>query len=55
LEQPKKREIDMKFGTCDVRNLCRAGLLTTGAREIAKYKIDLVGVQEVRWDRGVTK
>jgi hypothetical protein len=27
----------------------------TGAREIAKCKFDLVGVQEVRWDRGGTQ
>jgi len=24
------------------------------ARELARYKLDLVGVQEVRWDRGGT-
>ena len=28
-----------------------AGSLTTVAREIAGYKLDLVGVQEVRWDK----
>jgi hypothetical protein len=26
----------------------------TVARELAKYKLDLVGVQEVRWDKGGT-
>jgi hypothetical protein len=26
----------------------------TVAKEISKYKLDLVGVQEVRWDRGGT-
>ena len=26
--------------------------LTTAARELARYKLDSVGVQEVRWDRG---
>ena len=25
--------------------------LTAAARELAKYKLDLVGVQEVRWDK----
>jgi hypothetical protein len=30
-----------------------AGSLKTVAEEISKYKLDLVGVQEVRWDRGV--
>jgi hypothetical protein len=24
----------------------------TVARELARYKLDLVGVQEVRWDKG---
>jgi hypothetical protein len=28
--------------------------MTVGS-EISKYKLDLVGVQEVRWDRGGTK
>jgi hypothetical protein len=27
----------------------------TVAREISKYKLDLVGVQEVRWDKASTK
>jgi hypothetical protein len=26
----------------------------TVARELARYKLDLVGVQEVRWDKGGT-
>jgi hypothetical protein len=25
------------------------------ARELGKYKLDLVGVQEVRWDKGGTE
>ena len=32
----------------------RAGSFTAAARELARYKLDLVGVQEVRWDRGST-
>jgi hypothetical protein len=28
------------------------GLLTTVARELGKYRLDLVGVQEVRWEKG---
>ena len=28
--------------------------LPTVARELAVYKLDLVGVQEVRWDKGGT-
>jgi hypothetical protein len=32
----------------------RAGSITAAARELARYKLDLVGVQEVRWDKGGT-
>jgi len=41
----------MKFGTLNVRSLYRSGSLTTVARELTSCKLDLVGVQEVRWDR----
>jgi hypothetical protein len=33
----------------------RAGLFKTVARELGKYKLDLVGIQEVRWDKGGTE
>jgi exonuclease III len=39
------------FGTWNVRSTYRSGSLMTVARELAKYKLDLVGVQEVRWDK----
>ena len=41
----------MRFGTWNVRNLYRACSLTAAARELARYKLDLVGVQEIRWGR----
>jgi exonuclease III len=41
----------MSFGTWNVRSLYRSGSLMTVARELAEYKLDLVGVQEVRWDK----
>jgi exonuclease III len=41
----------MSFGTWNVRSVYRGGSLTTVARELARYKLDLVGVQEVRWDK----
>jgi len=44
----------MKFGTWNVMCLYRAGSLTAAARELARHKLDLVGVQEVRWDKGDT-
>jgi len=42
----------MRFGTWNVRSLYRAGSLRAAARELARYKLDLVVVQEVRWDKG---
>jgi exonuclease III len=47
--------MDMRFGTWNVRSLYRIGSLTTVARELGKYKLDLVGVQEVRWEKGGTE
>jgi len=43
-------------GKWNVRSMYRSGSLTTVARESARYKLDLVGIQEVRWDkRGTAK
>jgi len=44
----------MKIGTWNVRSLYRAGSIKTAARELVRYKLDVVGVQEVRWDKGGT-
>ena len=52
LVQHKQRKRDMRFGASNVRGLYRAGSLTAAARELARYKLGLVGVQEVRWDKG---
>jgi len=41
----------MRFGTWNVRSLYRAGSLTAAARVLARSKLELVGVQEVRWDK----
>jgi exonuclease III len=46
--------MDMRFGTWNVRSLYRAGSLMTVAKEVSKYKLDLVGVQEFRWETGGT-
>ena len=43
---------EIRFGTCSVRSLYSVGSLTAAARELARYKLDLEGVQEVRWDSG---
>jgi exonuclease III len=45
----------MGFVTWNVRSMYRAGSLGAVAEEISKYKLDLVGVQEVRWDAGGTQ
>ena len=37
----------MRFGTWYFRNLYSTGAV----RELARYKLYLVGVQEVRWDK----
>jgi exonuclease III len=47
--------MDMRFGTWNVRSLYRAGSLKTVAGKLGKHKLDLVGVQEVRWEKGGTK
>jgi exonuclease III len=47
--------MDMRFGTWNVRSLYMAGSLITVSRELARYKLDLVGVQEVRWEGGGTE
>jgi hypothetical protein len=39
----------MRFGTWGVRCLCRVGAMKSVMGELQKYKLDLVGVQEVRW------
>jgi hypothetical protein len=44
----------MRFGAWKISILYRTGSLTAAARELAKYKLDLVSVQEVSWDKGGT-
>jgi hypothetical protein len=45
----------LRFGTWKVRIIYRVVSLRTVAEEVSKYKSALVGVQEVRWDRGGTE
>jgi exonuclease III len=47
--------MDMRFGTWNVRSMYSAGSLRAVEEEISQYKLDLVGVQEVRWDGGATE
>jgi hypothetical protein len=41
----------MRFGIWNVR---RSGSLTVAVRKLSRYKLDLVNVREVRWDKGGT-
>jgi hypothetical protein len=54
-KRPKLKKMDMKFGIWNLTNMCRSGSLRTVAEKISKYKLDLVGVQGIRWDRGGTE
>jgi hypothetical protein len=40
--------MELRFGLWNVRSLYRADSLVTVSRELARYKLVLVGVQEVR-------
>ena len=53
-EVSRNRKRDIVLGTWNVRSMYKAGSLTAVARELARYKLDLVGVQEVRSDKGGT-
>jgi hypothetical protein len=46
--------MDMRFATWNVRSMYRAASLRAVAEEISKYKLHIVGVEEVRWDGGGT-
>jgi hypothetical protein len=54
-KRPKRRNMNMRYGLWNVRRLYRAGSLMTVSRELARYKLDLVAVQEVRWEDGGTE
>jgi hypothetical protein len=54
-KRPEQKKMDMIFGTWNVRSMYREGSLRAVAEEISKYKLHLVGVQEVRWDGGGTE
>jgi hypothetical protein len=44
----------MRFGIWNIASLYRPGSLMAAAMELARYKLGLVDVQEVRWDKGCT-
>jgi hypothetical protein len=54
-KRPRRKKMDMRFGTWNVSSMYRAGSLRAVVEEISKYNLDLVGVREVRWDGGGTE
>jgi len=54
LIRPKQCKKDKRFGTWNVSSLFKSGSLTIATRELARYKLDFVGVQVVRWGKGDT-
>ena len=54
LIQPKQWKRNMRFGTWNVMILYTSDSLTTVVRKLARYKLNLVSVEEVRWDKGGT-
>jgi hypothetical protein len=45
----------MRFETWNVRRLYRAGSLVTVSKGLSKYKLGLLGLQEVRWEGSGTE
>jgi exonuclease III len=54
-KQNKRKKIDMRFVTWNVRSIYRSGSLRAVGEQISKSKLDLVGIQDVRWDGGGTE
>ena len=50
-ETSRSIQREMKIGIWNVRSLYRAGSLEASARDLKRYKLDVVDVQEVRWDK----
>jgi hypothetical protein len=47
--------MDRRFSMWNVRSLYRADALMTFSRELDRYILDLLSVQEVRWEGGSTE
>ena len=47
----RNRDILVLLDTWNVRSLYRAESFMAAARELARYKLDIVGVQDVRWEK----
>jgi len=53
-ESSRSIQRGMKLAKWNVRSLYRVGSLKAVVRELGRYKLDVVVVQEVRWDKGDT-
>jgi hypothetical protein len=51
----KLRNMDTRFRKWNVRRVYRAGSLTTGAERVSEFKLELMGVQDVRREGGGTE
>ena len=51
-EVSRNRKRDVVLGTWNVRSLYRAGSLMAVARELARYKLDLVGCRRLGGTKG---
>jgi hypothetical protein len=49
-KRTKRRNMDTRIRTWNIRSLYRVGTLMTVSRELSRYRLHLVGVQEVRWE-----
>jgi hypothetical protein len=47
--------MDMRLGLRNVRSLYRVGSVITVLCKLSKYKLEIVGVQEVRWEGSGTE
>jgi hypothetical protein len=47
--------MDVRFGLWNVRSIYRAASLLTVSKQLSRYKLDLVGMQEVRREGGGTQ
>jgi hypothetical protein len=45
----KQGNMGRRFGTWNIRSFYRMGTLMIVSRQLSRYRLDLVGVQEVRW------
>jgi hypothetical protein len=51
----KLRKMDIECSKRNVRVLFRADLISRFTEEMSKFKLNLMGVQEVKWDRCSTE